>query len=68
MSKENSGRGGVIINVSSLAGLNSTPWMPAYSASKHGIIGLNRSYGVRLMPIVQFIFYSTFQISGSVLL
>lgn len=46
MSKEKGGHGGIIINVSSRAGLISAPWMPAYSASKHGIVGLNRSFGV----------------------
>jgi len=46
MSKEKGGHGGVIVNVSSVAGLNTTTWMPAYSAAKHGIVGLNRSFGV----------------------
>lgn len=46
MSKEKGGCGGVIVNVSSVAGLNPTTWMPAYSAAKHGIVGLTRSFGV----------------------
>ncbi|XP_037036982.1 alcohol dehydrogenase-like [Bradysia coprophila] len=45
MSKEKGGNGGIIVNLSSVAGLNTTTWMPAYSAAKHGIVGLNRSFG-----------------------
>lgn len=48
MSQEKGGRGGTIINVSSIAGLNATTWMPSYCASKHGIVGLNRSFGVSI--------------------
>ena len=35
--------GGSIINVSSVGGLIGLPHRPAYSASKHGVIGLTRS-------------------------
>ncbi len=34
---------GAIVNVSSVAGLVGFPWHAAYTASKHGIIGLTRS-------------------------
>jgi NAD(P)-dependent dehydrogenase (short-subunit alcohol dehydrogenase family) len=34
---------GVIVNASSVAGLIGAPNLPAYSASKHGIIGLTKS-------------------------
>ncbi|MFE3835655.1 SDR family NAD(P)-dependent oxidoreductase [Pseudogemmobacter sonorensis] len=35
--------GGAIVNVSSAAGLKGHPLLPAYTASKHAIIGLTRS-------------------------
>lgn len=38
--------GGAIVNMSSTAGLQAHPFRPAYSASKHGIIGLTRSAAV----------------------
>lgn len=51
-----SGRGGVILNLASVAGLTSTPGLAAYSASKAGVISLTKlaateagvfEYGVR---------------------
>lgn len=36
---------GVIINLSSTAGLEGYPNIPIYSATKHAIIGLGRSWG-----------------------
>ena len=35
--------GGAIVNTSSAAGLIGTPMSPAYTSSKHGVIGLTRS-------------------------
>jgi NAD(P)-dependent dehydrogenase (short-subunit alcohol dehydrogenase family) len=35
--------GGHVINVASVAGLRSSPMISAYSASKHGVIGLTKS-------------------------
>jgi NAD(P)-dependent dehydrogenase (short-subunit alcohol dehydrogenase family) len=35
--------GGVIVNNSSVDGLRAFPWDPAYSAAKHGILGLTKS-------------------------
>lgn len=35
--------GGVIVNCSSIAGVIGNPWLPAYSASKHAVIGLTKS-------------------------
>lgn len=43
MSKQNGGEGGIVINMSSLAGLMPVAQQPVYCASKHGIIGFTRS-------------------------
>lgn len=43
MRTDRGGNGGVIINVSSAAGLNVNPLSPVYSATKAGIIALTRS-------------------------
>ncbi|KAF4098142.1 15-hydroxyprostaglandin dehydrogenase [NAD(+)] [Onychostoma macrolepis] len=57
MKKENGGNGGVIINVSSMAGLGPLPIAPIYTATKHGVVGFSRAmaavsklanYGVRI--------------------
>jgi NAD(P)-dependent dehydrogenase (short-subunit alcohol dehydrogenase family) len=34
---------GAIVNNSSVDGLRAFPWDPAYSAAKHGVIGLTKS-------------------------
>ncbi|KAJ6641989.1 Alcohol dehydrogenase 2 [Pseudolycoriella hygida] len=39
------GRGGIIVSIASVAGLNGFYGMPVYSATKHGVIGLNRCFG-----------------------
>ncbi|XP_071663795.1 15-hydroxyprostaglandin dehydrogenase [NAD(+)] isoform X3 [Patagioenas fasciata] len=43
MGKGNGGDGGVIINISSLAGLMPAAFQPVYCATKHGVIGFTRS-------------------------
>ncbi|XP_030649046.1 15-hydroxyprostaglandin dehydrogenase [NAD(+)] [Chanos chanos] len=43
MKKENGGRGGVIVNVASLAGLGPLPPAPIYTATKHGVMGFSRA-------------------------
>ncbi|WP_068178611.1 mycofactocin-coupled SDR family oxidoreductase [Mycobacterium sp. UM_CSW] len=42
------GRGGSIILIGSVAGLKVEPFMVAYTASKHGVTGLARSFAVEL--------------------
>ena len=37
------GGGGAIVNNSSVDGLRAFPWDPAYSAAKHGVLGLTKS-------------------------
>lgn len=39
--------GGVIVNNSSVDGLHSFPFGPAYSAAKHGVVGLTKSAAVQ---------------------
>ena len=41
-------RDGRIINIASTEGLGATPYMSAYTASKHGVIGLTRGLAVEL--------------------
>lgn len=40
------GRGGVILNIASVAGLVGAPLLAAYAASKHAVIGLTRSAAI----------------------
>lgn len=46
MSKEHGGRGGIVVNISSVMGVDHMYSIPAYTASKHGVIGLTRCFGV----------------------
>lgn len=43
MDKNNGGNGGVVINVSSMAGILFVPFQPVYAAAKHGVIGYSKS-------------------------
>ena len=47
MSVERGGRGGLIVQVASMAGLVTTSASPLYCASKAGVLGLLRSHGPR---------------------
>lgn len=38
-----SGKGGTIVNISSVAGLSGAPRLSVYAAAKHGVVGLTRS-------------------------
>ncbi|MEL6678690.1 MAG: SDR family oxidoreductase [Pseudomonadota bacterium] len=40
------GRGGAIVNVASVAGLIGSPTLSAYAAAKHGVVGLTRSAAI----------------------
>ncbi|XP_068084021.1 15-hydroxyprostaglandin dehydrogenase [NAD(+)] [Anabrus simplex] len=46
MDKNVNGKGGVVINIASVAGLQIMASCPIYVASKHAVIGLSRSYGM----------------------
>ncbi|WP_192255493.1 SDR family NAD(P)-dependent oxidoreductase [Mesorhizobium silamurunense] len=40
------GRGGAIVNIASVAGLSGAPKLSVYAAAKHGVVGLTRSAAV----------------------
>ena len=44
MQKDSGGKGGVIVNVSSVAGLHSLSQLPVYSATKHAVVSFSRSF------------------------
>jgi len=46
MGKDEGGNGGVVVNISSIAGLYPFSGGPIYDATKHAVIGLTRSFGV----------------------
>lgn len=48
MGKDNGGDGGIIVNIASIAGITPFAVCPIYCATKHGVIGLSRSFGVRI--------------------
>lgn len=57
------GNGGSVVNVASTAGTRSRPGMSAYSASKHGVIGLSRTAaretgpkGIRVNAVAPYVY------------
>lgn len=46
MSKAKGGKGGVIVNIASIAGFTVTPGIPVYNATKHGVVAFTRSMSV----------------------
>ncbi|XP_012532164.1 peroxisomal hydratase-dehydrogenase-epimerase [Monomorium pharaonis] len=44
MRKDSGGKGGVIVNISSIAGLQSVSQFPVYSAAKHAVVSFSRSF------------------------
>ncbi|XP_049808292.1 15-hydroxyprostaglandin dehydrogenase [NAD(+)]-like [Schistocerca nitens] len=48
MGKQNGGAGGLVVNVSSVAGLDAYPHTPIYSGTKHAVCAMTRSYGDEL--------------------
>lgn len=46
MGKDSGGKGGVIVNVASVLGLEAFPQLPIYSATNHAVIAFSRSFSV----------------------
>jgi 15-hydroxyprostaglandin dehydrogenase (NAD) len=46
MGKDEGGKGGVVVNISSVFGLVAAAHFPVYVATKHAVIGFTRSFGV----------------------
>lgn len=46
MSTTSGGRGGIVCNIASVLGVDHLFSIPAYTASKHGVIGFTRCFGV----------------------
>lgn len=47
MGKDKGGKGGVIVNISSVAGIDCSQFStPTYNATKHGVVAFSRSLGV----------------------
>ncbi|XP_076752915.1 15-hydroxyprostaglandin dehydrogenase [NAD(+)] [Xylocopa sonorina] len=60
MQKDGGGKGGIIVNISSVAGLRSLSHLPVYSTTKHAVVSFSRSFahpyhyqrtGVRIVVI-----------------
>jgi NAD(P)-dependent dehydrogenase (short-subunit alcohol dehydrogenase family) len=47
MGKNHNNRGGVVVNIASILGLDPEEIAPIYSGIKHGIVGLTKAFGVR---------------------
>jgi NAD(P)-dependent dehydrogenase (short-subunit alcohol dehydrogenase family) len=46
MGQNNNKRGGVVVNIASISGLDPVEVVPIYSGIKHGIVGLTKAFGV----------------------
>jgi len=45
MGKNNNNRGGVVVNIASILGLDAFELVPIYSGTKHGVVGLTKAFG-----------------------
>jgi len=57
MGKDEGGKGGVVVNISSVLGLFPMEGSPIYVATKHAVIGLTRSFGVSTVYSIVGILY-----------
>jgi len=48
MRKDSGGKGGIIVNISSIAGLRAVSQLPVYSATKHAVVSFSRSFAVSI--------------------
>ena len=46
MGQNNNKKGGVVVNIASIAGLEPYEVVPIYCGNKHGVVGLTKSFGV----------------------
>jgi len=46
MGQNNDKKGGVVVNIASVAGLDPEETIPIYSGIKHGVVGLTKAFGV----------------------
>ena len=46
MGQNNNKKGGVVVNIASIAGLDPFELCPIYCGIKHGVVGLTKSFGV----------------------
>lgn len=66
MNLKNGGRGGLIINVSSVAGIDCVQFSsPVYNATKHGVVAFTRTMGV---SNIYFVFISLFFLRSFIML
>lgn len=49
MGKNQKGQGGTIVNIASILGLNTIAGCPVYCGTKHAVVGLTKSYAVRML-------------------
>jgi hypothetical protein len=47
MGQHNNKKGGVVVNIASLTGLEPCEFLPIYGGTKHGVVGLTKAFGVR---------------------
>jgi len=46
MGQNNDKKGGVVVNMASISGLDPIETAPIYSGIKHGVVGLTKAFGV----------------------
>jgi 15-hydroxyprostaglandin dehydrogenase (NAD) len=46
MGQNNNKKGGVVVNIASIAGLDPLEIIPIYTGTKHGVVGLTKAFGV----------------------
>jgi short-subunit dehydrogenase len=46
MGQNNNKKGGVVVNIASISGLDPIEFIPIYGGIKHGIVGLTKAFGV----------------------
>ena len=46
MGQNNNKKGGVVVNIASISGLDPCEFIPIYGGNKHGVVGLTKAFGV----------------------